>query len=56
MADHSLATTKANVGLAYGDPALVGMQLIRCLEHELALRDERIAALEQQVNRLKEQT
>lgn len=54
MADHSLATTKAKLGLAYGDPALIGMQLLYCLEHELALRDERIDALEQKLNQQKE--
>lgn len=56
MADQSLSTTKAKIGLAYGDAALIGMQLLRCLEHELALRDERIAALEQQLNQRKEKS
>lgn len=52
MDDHSLSATKLRVGLGYGDAALGDMQLIRCLEHELALRDDRLAALEARLNEL----
>lgn len=49
MPDNSLETTKRNVGLGYGDAALIGQQLVRCLEYELSLRDARIDALEAQL-------
>ena len=32
--DHSLETTKANLALGYGDVALVGMSIMKCLEYE----------------------
>ena len=42
---NSLATVKYNIGLGYGDTALVGQAIIRCLEYELSLRDAEIASL-----------
>jgi hypothetical protein len=44
----SLATVKRNIGLGYGDAALIGQHIMRCLEYELALRDARLDALEAQ--------
>ena len=46
---NSLETTKRNIGLGYGDAALIGQQIMRCLEYELSLRDARIEALEAQL-------
>lgn len=44
--EHSLETTRRRLALGYGDAALVANVVIECLAYELALRDERIAALE----------
>jgi len=38
--DASLEATMRRLGLGYGDAALVGMQIMRCLEYELPRRDK----------------
>ena len=50
----SLEVVKRNVGLAYGDVALMGRQLIECLEYELGQRDARTDALEARIVALEE--
>lgn len=41
---NSLATVKYNIGLGYGDIALVGQSIIRCLEYELGVLRSEFAA------------
>ena len=54
MVKHSLESTKQGLSLAYGDAALIGMQIISCLEYELAQLNARWAAIEARLDKLEE--